>query len=266
MRLWQGDNLELMRCLPSESFDLVYIDPPYATGKVFRQGSKASYSDTWESREAYLAALSARLEEIVRLLRKGGTLWVHLDPRQAPYVRVLLDQMMGERAFRNEVVWCYNGGAVPRADFPRKHDTLYRYVKEGAPATFVTVRRPFKENTQQVGRHSTRARTVAIDLARGTPITDWWTDIATVTGWSPERTGFQTQKPLALLERIITTTSRAGDLVGDFYCGSGTTLLAARRLGRRAVGVDSSPVAIQVARQRLASHFRTEALLFDERR
>jgi site-specific DNA-methyltransferase (adenine-specific) len=249
--LVQGDNLAVMAGLPEGAFDLVYVDPPYASGRVYRRGEAVAFDDRERDTTAYLATLRPRLEGALRLLRPGGTLWVHVDPRRGHYVRVLLDEILGERAFRNEVVWCYNGGAVPRSDFPRKHDTLFRYVKPGGEPVFNVLRRPYKENTQAVGRHSTRARTVAIDLSRGTPLTDWWVDIPTVTGWSPERTGFQTQKPVALLERVIATTSRPGDLVADFYAGSGTTLVAALRLGRRAFGVDVSPEAVALARARL---------------
>lgn len=194
----------------------------------------------------------ARLERMWGALRDGGTLWVHLDHHAAHRVKVLMDEAFGEESFRNEVVWCYNGGAVPRRDFPRKHDTLLRYVK-GVDPTFHILRRPYKANTQSVGRHSTRARKVAIDLGRGTPLTDWWDDIRTVTGWSPERTGYPTQKPLALLERVVQTTSDPGDLVADFFMGSGTTVVAAARTGRRYLGVDIDPEAVAVARRRLAA-------------
>jgi len=245
-----ADCLEFTRTMPGGGIDLVYVDPPFFSQKTRRSGSGA-FRDTWVDKGAYLGWLLERLRGFWPLLRPGGTLWVHLDHHAVHAVKVALDEAFGEDAFRNEIIWCYNGGAVPRTDFPRKHDNLLRYVKRG-PATFNVLRRPFKANTQAVGRHSTYSRHVAIDLGAGTPITDWWDDIPTVTGWSPERVGFPTQKPLGLLRRIIEATSEAGDLVADFFCGSGTTLLAAKELGRRYLGVDVSPEAVDLARMRLA--------------
>lgn len=248
--VYEADCLDFIRPLPPGGIDLVYVDPPFFSGRP-RQGSGGAFDDSWAEPDAYLAWLLERLEASWRVLRPGGTLWVHLDHHAVHAVKVALDRLLGERAFRNEVIWCYNGGGVPRADFPRKHDNLLRYVKEG-PATFHVLRRPFKANTRAVGRHSTYAREVTIDLESGTPYPDWWDDIPTVTGWSPERTGFPTQKPLALLRRIVSTTSRPGDLVADFFCGSGTTLVAAREMGRRHLGVDISREAVALARRRLS--------------
>lgn len=244
-----GDCHEVLSRLRVNFIDLIYVDPPFFSGRE-RLGEEGAFPDRWEDRQSYLDWLMPRLGAMWERLRQGGTLWVHLDHHAVHSVKVGLDAMVGEEHFRNEVVWCYNGGGVPGKDFPRKHDTLLRYVK-GKNFTFNTLRRPYKANTQSVGRHSTRAKEVRIDLDKGTPLTDWWEDIPTVTGWSVERTGFPTQKPLALLDRIIRTTSNPGDLVADFFCGSGTTLVAARRLGRRYLGVDVSEGALAIAESRL---------------
>lgn len=246
--MW-GDNLRVLKARPTLGASLLYADPPFFSGKR-RVSTSGSYADEWPSFETYLAWLMQRLQAGIAHLRPGGALWVHLDHHAVHDVKVRLDGVLGREAFRNEVIWCYNGGGVPAADFPRKHDTLLRYVTPG-PVTFHTLRRPYKENTQSVGRHSTYARQVAIDLERGTPVTDWWADIPTVTGWNPERTGFPTQKPLALLRRIIESGTDPGDLVMDIFCGSGTTAVAARQLGRRFYGIDEAEQAISVARRRL---------------
>lgn len=244
-----GDCHDVMIQLPQNFIDLIYVDPPFFSGRE-RLGEEGSFTDRWEDRQSYLDWLIPRLGAMWERLRDGGTLWVHLDHHAVHAVKVALDAVVGEENFRNEVVWCYNGGGVPARDFPRKHDTLLRYAK-GKNFTFNTLRRPYKINTQSVGRHSTRAKEVKIDLEKGTPLTDWWEDIPTVTGWSVERTGFPTQKPLGLLDRIILTTSLPGDLVADFFCGSGTTLVSAGRLGRRYLGVDVSEGALAVASSRL---------------
>jgi site-specific DNA-methyltransferase (adenine-specific) len=228
---------------------LAYVDPPFGTGRV-RQGQAAAYDDAVADPATYARSQRPILAALWDALDAEGTLLVHLDWHLSHYVKVLLDEICGVRAFRNEIVWCYNGGGVPRRDFPRKHDVILRYAK-GTRPRFHVERRPYKENTQSVGRHSTYAREVAIDLARGTPLTDWWSDIPTVTGWSPERTGYPTQKPLMLLERLIAACSNAGDLVLDPCMGSGTTALAAFRTGRRFLCGDRSAQAVSLAIDRL---------------
>ena len=143
-------------------------------------------------------------------------------------------------------------GGVPKKDFPRKHDIILRYVK-GDDWTFHVERKPYKENTQQVGKHSTYSGGADIDLERGTPVTDWWVDIKTVTGWNPEGVGWPTQKPIPLYERIIKASSNEGDVVLDPFCGCATTLVAAERNGRQWIGMDLSHkvreiVGVQIAK------------------
>ncbi len=236
--------------LPEGSVQLAYVDPPFGTGKL-RRSSAGAFEDPAGHPQEYAEGLRPMLELLWRALDDRGTLLLHLDHHASHYLKVLLDGICGLGAFRNEVVWCYNGGGVARQDYSRKHDVILRYAK-GQPR-FHTLRQPYKENTQAVGRHSTYAKDVAIDLERGTPLTDWWTDIPTVTGWNPERLGYPTQKPLMLLERLIATCSDPGDLVLDPCCGSGTTAAAARRLGRRAVVGDRSAEAVRLAADRLAA-------------
>ncbi len=201
-RLIWGDNLHVMRQLPSESIDLIYIDPPFFSGRQYNiifgdQNEVRSFTDIWEGgMPGYLIWLNARLYEMKRLLKKTGSIYVHCDWHASHYIKVEMDKIFGYENFRNEIVWCYSGGGIPRSDFPRKHDVILRYTK-GNSWIFNREYKPYKENTQQVGKHSTYvpAEKRDIDLARGTPIPDWWTDIETVTGWNPEKIGYPTQKP-----------------------------------------------------------------------
>ena len=205
---------------------------------------------------AYLVEMTVRLVELQRVLKSSGSLYLHCDPTASHYLKVVLDAVFGGGQFRNEIAWCYSGGGIPRKDYPRKHDIILRYSK-GDDWTFNVERKPFKENTQQVGKHSTYAAEDKreIDLGRGTPVTDWWTDINTVTGWSPERLGYPTQKPLALLERIINASSKPGDVVLDPFCGCGTAVAAAQKLGRKWIGIDLTYLSIAVMKKRMLDHY-----------
>ena len=200
---------------------------------------------------AFLCWLGVRLMECHRVLKETGSLYLHIDHTAHAYAKCLLDGIFGRRNFRNEIVWCYSGGGIPRKDFPRKHDTLLRYTKSSR-YQFNVERKAYKENTQQVGIHSTYSGPDnTIDLERGTPITDWWNDIPTVTGWSPENIGYPTQKPLSLYERIIKASSSPGDMVLDPFCGCATTPVAAERLGRHWIGIDIWDGAYRMVLDRL---------------
>ena len=286
--LYHGDNLPFLRGMNSETVHLIATDPPFNKNKDFAAAptalaAGAKFEDRWrwevdvhsewvdaiqddwpavwrvieaaraasgKDMAAYLAWLGVRLMEMHRVLRQDGTLYLHIDHTAHAWVKALMDAIFGRKNFRNEIVWCYSGGGIPRKDFPRKHDTLLRYTKSD-DYTFHTERKPYKENTQQVGKHSTYSGGADIDLERGTPVTDWWTDIQTVTGWNPERTGYPTQKPLALYERIISASSNEGDLVLDPFCGCATTPVAAERLNRQWIGIDYWDEAHQIVLDRL---------------
>ena len=200
---------------------------------------------------AYLSYMTERLIWMKKILKPTGSIYLHCDPTASHYIKAVMDVIFGHQNFRNEIVWCYSGGGIPRKDFPRKHDTILRYTNSRA-YTFYVERKPYKENTQQVGKHSTYSGGANIDLERGTPVTDWWTDIKTVTGWNPERLGYPTQKPLKLLDRIIKASSNEGDMIFDPFCGCATTLEAAHKLGRNWIGIDIAIHAIKrVAKVRL---------------
>ena len=195
-----------------------------------------------EGTAAYLCYMAIRLFEIRRVLKDTGSLYLHCDHTANAYIRQLIDAIFGKENFRNEIAWCYSGGGIPSTDFPRKHDTILRYSKTDQ-YPFQVERKPYKENTQAVGKHSTYSGGHAIDLGRGTPITDWWTDIKTVTGWSPERTGYPTQKPVALAERIIKASCPEGGVVLDCFAGCAYVAVAAEREGRGWLACDINPRA-----------------------
>ena len=298
--LYHGDNLAFLRGMNSETVHLIATDPPFNKNRDFHAtpdslAKGARFSDRWswerdvheewtdsiiddwpavweviiaaraaygDDMGAFLCWLGVRLMEMHRVLRPDGSLYLHIDHTAHAYVKCLIDAIFGWKNFRNEIVWCYSGGGIPRKDFPRKHDTLLRYTKSD-DYLFHVERKPYKENTQQVGIHSTYSGPDnRIDLDRGTPITDWWTDIPTVTGWNPERTGYPTQKPLDLYERIIKASSNEGDIVLDPFCGCATTPIAAERLKRQWVGMDIWDGALEQVQNRLA---RDTILRFDDK-
>ncbi len=268
-RLIQGDNLGVMASLlPTYEgrFDLIYADPPFLTGKAFRarvgrgEDSRSpldwqtidGYTDRWGSPAEYLSILEPRLRLMYRLLSPSGSLYLHLDWHAAAYARLLLDEVFGPDRLLNEIAWVYHGPSAVRKAFNRKHDTLLIYTKTDA-YTFNAdaVRTPYDPATLRTFAGSPRAGFGKVpDLERGKVPEDWWY-FPVVARLHHERTGYPTQKPEALLTRVIAASSPPGGLVGDFFCGSGTTLVAAERLGRDWMGCDAHPVACHVAHHRL---------------
>lgn len=247
-----------MRRLVAGSIDLIYADPPFGTGRMRVDRNPAHrYDDRWPGGvRTYLAFLEPRLREMRRLLKPSGTIYVHLDWHVAHYVKVLLDEIFGYGNFLNEIIWSYRTGGPSRAWFARKHDTILAYAHSRGRHTFHVLRegrfRTDGMNLDEHGRPYKMTRRGRLYFhADGPALTDVW-EIPFLSTVSRERTGWPGQKPLALLERIVRASSSPGDLVADFFCGSGTALLVARRLGRRWLGCDISPQAIAVARQRLA--------------
>ncbi len=270
-RLIWGDNLTVMAALLAEyegQIDLIYVDPPFFTNRTFRarigQGEDSrrpeewklaeGYPDRWEALDQYLQFLYERLAMMVRLLAPHGTLYVHLDWHANAYARLLLDELLGSDHLLNEIIWVYHGPSPIRSAFNRKHDTILAYVK-GSKYTFNAdaVREPYHPVTVKTFTSSPRAGFGKMpDLERGKVPEDWWY-FPVVARLHSERTGYPTQKPQALLERIILASSNPGDLVADFFCGSGTTPLVAAQLGRRFLAVDSTLRAIHTTQKRLLS-------------
>ena len=229
---------------------LVYIDPPFATEQEFRGAKEQkAYQDKIAGAE-FLEFLRKRLIFLKELLTEDGNIYVHLDWRKGHYVKVLMDEIFTEENFRNEIIWAYSGGGYTKKDYPAKHETIYRYTKSN-DYIFNIEYKPYAESTQQIGKHSTLAgESIDIDLEKGTPVTDWWTDIKPETGWA-KHVDYPTLKPQKLLERIIKASSNRGDIVLDAFAGSGTTGAVAEKLGRKWIMIDSSKLAIYTIQKRM---------------
>ena len=266
-RIVHGENLAVLKTLPDASFELIYIDPPFNTGrrqvrsrlKTIRnaEGDRAGfaghryqtvkdgpqmqgYADTYDD---YVGYLRPRLEQARRLLTGTGSLFVHIDPRESHYVKVLLDEIFGRACFQNEIIWAYDYGARSTQRWPAKHDTIFWYTRDAGRFTFQLAEADRIEYMapKLVG---------AAKAARGkTPTDVWWHTIVSPTG--KEKTGYATQKPLGILERIVRVHTRPGERILDFFAGSGTTGVAAARHGRSFLLVDESHEAVQVMERRL---------------
>ena len=271
--IW-GDNLHVMRQLPTASVDLVYIDPPFFSGRPYNviwgdRNERRSFDDIWDAgMPGYLIWLNARLYEMRRLLKPTGSIYVHLDWHASHYVKVELDKIFGSERFRNEIIWGYAPqGRHPKYGFHKKHDTILYYSAGDAPL-FNPQYGEMNPNTRKAyskadedGRYylevynkdTGRAYRSYLDENKGRPVADWWVDIQSkgTTYSSKEWVGYPTQKPEALLKRIIKASSNEGDLVLDAFAGGGTTPAVAQRLGRRWIAIDQSRVAVSVTAERL---------------
>jgi DNA modification methylase len=253
-RLFWGDNLHVMRQLPTESIDLIYIDPPFFSGRQYNvifgdQNELRSFSDIWEGgMPGYLIWLNARLFEMKRLLKKTGSIYVHLDWHASHYVRVEMDKVFGPDAFQNEFIWYYSGGGASKKRWARKHDAILLYTRSVTNWTFNVddVRQPYKWTDGQ-----RRADGSGRDLEKG-KLPDDVFECNSEMPWSKNRVGYPTEKPTKLLERLILASSNEGDTVADFFGGGGITPFVAQRLGRRWIACDQSRVAVAITADRLA--------------
>jgi len=271
-----GDNADILQQFPDGAFRLIYLDPPFNTGRAQKRrsirtvrsengsrigfqgkayetirGTVLGYDDAFAD---YWSFLEPRLEEAWRLLADDGTLYLHLDYREVHYAKVLLDALFGRECFLNEIIWAYDYGARTKKKWPSKHDTILVYVKDPAHYIF---------NADDVDREPYMAPGLVTPekAARGKLPTDvWWHTIVSPTG--KEKTGYATQKPEGILRRIIQASSQPGDWTLDFFAGSGTTGAVAAKLGRRFVLVDENPEAIEVMRTRFAGIPEAEPLRF----
>ena len=269
-RIIEGDNLAVLRTLDGGAVNLIYIDPPFNTGREQRHtsvrtkriersntdegdrtgfggrryrttelGSQA-FADNFDD---FLGFLEPRLIECRRVLAEDGSLFLHLDPRESHYAKVLLDSIFGRKSFLNEIVWAYDYGGRSKRRWPAKHDTILWYAKDPEQYTFdydAIDRIPYMAPGLVTPEKAERGKV---------PTDVWWQTVVPTSG--TQRTGYPTQKPLAVLERIIRVHSRPGDVVADFFAGSGTTGDAAARNGRDFLLVDNNPEAIDVMVSRL---------------
>jgi site-specific DNA-methyltransferase (adenine-specific) len=269
------DNLDILRGINNDCIDLIYLDPPFNKKKQFSApvGSSAegaSFSDIFRQEDikdewvkgieyenpelhayltgikaiggvynyCYLVYMAIRLIECKRVLKDTGSLYLHCDPTMSHYLKVVLDCVFGEKNFRNEIVWCYKFGGSGIRDFARKHDIIFRYCKTESFVFNHQLMREFETESNWGKRPD------------GKLLTDWQY-IPVINTMSKERTGYPTQKPLALLERIILASSNKGDVVLDPFCGCATTCIAAEKLGRKWIGVDVSHKAFELVKERL---------------
>lgn len=255
--IYCGDNLKRLSEFPTDSVDLIYLDPPFFSNRQYEviwgdEAELRSFEDRWSGGiEVYIDWMRERMFEVRRVLKETGSVYLHCDWHASHYLKVMMDEVFGADAFRNEVIWAYRGGGVSKRWWARKHDVLLFYTK-GKTWTFNPQYTPYSESTMEVAKGGKRVNKTSIDLERGGHMPDWWTDINALQTWSPERLGYPTQKPVALLERIIKTSSNPGDVVLDPFCGCGTTLHAAQNLGREWIGIDISPTACGVMQRQLA--------------
>lgn len=265
-----ADNLALLGEMPDECVPLIYIDPPFNTGKTQsrtqiaverdengdrtgfggrRYRTREIVSRAWQDEfDDYLGFLEPRLQEARRVLAPDGSLYFHIDYREVHYVKVLLDAIFGRKSFINEIIWAYDYGGRSRTRWPAKHDNILFYAKDPDNYTF---------NREEVDRIPYMAPGLVSKEKREKgkfPTDTWWHTIVSPTG--NEKTGYPTQKPLGILRRIVAASSNPGDLVLDFFAGSGTTGAAALELGRRFCLVDNNPEAVEVMRERFEGEQR----------
>lgn len=266
-KIIQADNLEFLASIPDESVTMIYVDPPFNTGRTQERtsiktvrvahgegdrvgfgghsyetlrGALSSYDDAFTN---YWDFLEPRLEHAWRLLAEDGTLYLHLDYREVHYAKVMLDMIFGREHFLNEIIWAYDYGGRSRSRWPAKHDTILVYVKDPKKYWF---------DSNEVDREPYMAPGLVTKekRERGKLPTDvWWHTIVSPTG--KEKTGYPTQKPVGLVRRMVAASSRPGDWVFDFFAGSGTLGAAATQLSRNFVLVDQNPQAIDVMTKRL---------------
>jgi DNA modification methylase len=253
-----GDSLAEAAALGDGALDAIYIDPPFGTGAV-RQGRGHAYADRADDPDAFVAWLLPYLEHSRRVLAPTGSLFVHLDYRAVHYVKIALDRLFGRSQFVNEIVWCYAVGGKSRRGFGRKHDTILWYARSAAWAFYPdAVRVPRRggshmrlvDGVQEKTDRKT-GRVYRYPVAAGKVPEDWWTDVETLNHSDGERTGWPSQKPERLIERILNAVTVADNRVADWFAGSGTTAAVAQRLGRGFVTVDREPAAVEICLTRL---------------
>jgi len=289
--IWTGDCLGIMRGMNSACVDLIYLDPPFNSNANYAapigsEAAGAAFKDTWslldvdvewinliaskhpalyrvllaamsDSDKSYLAYMAARLLEMQRVLKPSGSIYLHCDPTMSHYLKLVMDAIFGRKAFRNEIAWCYRKWSRKSGQYPRAHDVLLfytlsqnnRFNVQFIPVSKGTERR-WKGQRQGSSFTDGVRQQFATDEPAATPAPDWW-EISIINPNAKERVGYPTQKPIALLDRIIRASSNPGDVVLDPFCGCATTLVAADRLDRQWAGIDLSPIAGELVLRRL---------------
>ena len=294
--IFEGDNLDILRGFDSETIDLIYLDPPFNSNKIYEapigsDAAGAAFKDSWslsdldnkwhgelaesepalysaiaaaefthgKSMKAYLIMMGIRMLEMRRILKLTGSIYLHCDPNASHYLKLVMDSVFGQKNFRNEIVWYYKGNSIAKRVFPAKHDTIFYYAKHDYVFNPILV--PYAESTirryNHVDEDGKRYKISALRdgkqekvyMKEGKPADSVW-DIPVVRK-KKERVGYPTQKPIALLTRIINASSNPGDVVLDPFCGCATTCVAAERLKRQWIGIDLSSKAVELVKMRL---------------
>ncbi len=245
------DNLKLLKRLSNEHIDLIYCDILYGTGHKYKE-----YEDLKCDREIIEEFYIPRIKQMYRTLKITGSIYIHLDWRISHWIRCLMDDIFEYKNFRNEIVWCYTFPGRDNKNFQKRHDTILRYSKSNDfvfnsndirvqyKAKFTAARIPQGAYDYSINEQKERHE-------KGKVPESWWADISNVSSWRKELTGYSTQKPETLLKRIILASSNKGDLVADFFCGSGTTGVVCKKLDRRYLLCDNSETAIRITKKRL---------------
>ena len=276
--LFQEDCLNILKTMAAESVDMIYLDPPFFTQRkqMLRDvnGKQYEFLDLWQSRQEYLDYMQARLWEMKRVLKSTGSIFLHCDTSSSHHLRILLDDVFGENHFRSEIIWSYKRWSNAKKGLLSAHQTILFYSKTnefqfyplyGAYSPTTNIDQILQERVRnELGKVSYKrdqaGNVVLAGEKKGVPISDVW-EIPFLNPKAKERVGYPTQKPIELLERVIRISTQKGDLVLDPFCGSGTTLVGAKLLDRRFIGIDINPEAINLCQQRLAQPFKTNSAL-----
>ncbi len=276
--LYQEDCLTVLKKMPDAAIDMVYLDPPFYSQKkqVLRDasGKKYEFPDIWQTRRDYLEYMGVRLEQMQRILKPTGSIFLHCDSSASHYLRILLDSLFGEKNFRSEIIWSYKRWSNSSRGLLPAHQTILFYSKTNQ-FKFHTIYTDYSPTTNldqilqerernEIGKagykHDQQGNIVVSKEKRGVPLSDIW-EIPFLNPKAKERTGYPTQKPIELLERIIKISTDKGDCILDPFCGSGTALVAAKLLERDYIGVDTNPEAVLLCQQRLETLYKTTSNL-----
>lgn len=293
--IFTGDNLDILRGMDDESIDLIYLDPPFNSNKHYSapigsEAAGAEFKDAWtfedtdaewwgeladkhealyrvidaagavggKGDKAYLIYMAMRLLEMHRILKPTGSIYLHCDPTMSHSLKMILDAIFGKKNFRNEIAWCYTGPRKSKNTFSKKHDVIFFYSKS-EKHFFNVLRVPHKSGIHNTGQvfGSTKGKESDIKSleVKGKQLEDWWIDIWSADRYRKELTGYPTQKPLALLERIIKASCPEDGIVLDPFCGCATTCIAAENLSREWIGIDISPKAVELVKLRAEGKF-----------
>lgn len=276
--LYNDDCLNVMQKMSDESIDMIYLDPPFFTQRRQKlsnsEGKEYEFDDTWDSRDKYLSYIKERLIVMKRILKKDGNIFLHCDTSASWYLKIILDEIFGEKNFRSEIIWSYKRWSNSQKGLIPNHQSIFLYSKTNkykfntlygdySPTTNIDQilqERERNESGKAVYKKDENGDVVAGKAKKGVPLSDVW-EIPFLNPKAKERTGYPTQKPIELLDRIIAISTNEGDVVLDPFCGSGTTLVSAKLLGRRYIGIDKNYEAIELSQSRLNKPFKTTSTL-----